>query len=353
LKPKSLLIAGTGLSVLLSLVLLGCSSKPSSNDVLAKVNGKKILRSEVDKYFLNQTAGAPQQVNGEQADELRLNILQKLIEETIVAQRAEKDGLMATDDEVDRKLSEIKTPYTEEEFQRGLTDRHMTVKDLKEELRRSITVDKVLNKEIFSRIEIKDSDVKAYYDAHKAEFNLVEPQYHLAHILVTVGPMQVRNLKNSKAQGDAEAQKKIHELLNRLDSGEDFAMVASNWSEDPETAPNGGDLGTTPESGLKNSDAASREAVLKLKTGQYSGVIAVYLPNSNSKQVWGYRIVKLVDKLPAGQRDLGDPRVQEFIRGRLRQGSEQLRRAAFYEVLRNQAKVEDYYAETLLKTASK
>jgi peptidyl-prolyl cis-trans isomerase SurA len=216
LKPKSLLLVGLALSLALS----GCSSKPSGNDVMAKVNGKKILRSEVDKYFANQTAGAPQPLTGEQANELRLNILQKLIEDEIIAQRAAKDGLLATDDEVDKKLSEIKSPYTEEEFKKGLTERHVTLNDLKEELRRSITVDKVLNKEIFSRIEIKDSDVNAYYQAHKGEFNLVEPQYHLAHILVTPGSVgQVRNLKNSKAQNDADAQKKIRELLNRLDSG--------------------------------------------------------------------------------------------------------------------------------------
>jgi peptidyl-prolyl cis-trans isomerase SurA len=349
LKPKSLLWAGS--AVLLSLVLVGCSSKPNGNDVVAKVNGKKILRSELDKYYANQTAGAPQPIGDEQANALRLNILQKLIENEILAQRAAKDGLLATDDEVDRKLAELKAPYTEEEFQKTLASRHVSLPDVKEDLKRQITVEKVLNKEIFSRIQIKDSDVNSFYEAHKAEFNLVEPQYHLAHILVASGPGQIRNLKNSKAQGDAEAQKKIRELLNRLDSGEDFAMVASNWSEDPDTATNGGDLGSVPESGLKNTDPASRDAVLKLKPGQFSQIIPVVPPGS--KQPIGYRIVKLLDKLPAGQRDVNDPRVQEFIRGQLRQNAEQLRRIAFYEVLRNEAKVENYYAETLLKDISK
>jgi peptidyl-prolyl cis-trans isomerase SurA len=182
LKPKSLLWAGS--AVLLSLVLVGCSSKPNGNDVVAKVNGKKILRSELDKYYANQTAGAPQPIGDEQANALRLNILQKLIENEILAQRAAKDGLLATDDEVDRKLAELKAPYTEEEFQKTLASRHVSLPDVKEDLKRQITVEKVLNKEIFSRIQIKDSDVNSFYEAHKAEFNLVEPQYHLAHILV-------------------------------------------------------------------------------------------------------------------------------------------------------------------------
>ena len=99
-----------------------------------------------------------------------------------------------------------------------------------------------MNKEITSKIDIKDSDISGYYNAHKAEFNLIEPQYHLAQIFVTTQPgAQVRNLKNDKAQSEQQARQKIQSLMNRLDSGDDFASVAMNWSEDPETAPNGGD----------------------------------------------------------------------------------------------------------------
>jgi peptidyl-prolyl cis-trans isomerase SurA len=334
------------------MALLGCSSTPNTADVMAKVNGKKILRVEVDKYYNNQTAGAPQPPAGEQADALRLNILRELIDNEILTQRAEKDGLLATDDEVQRKLNEIKAPYTEEEFQKRLQDRHLSMDDLRQELRRSLTVDKVLNKEITSRIEVKDSDVNNYYDQHKAEFNLIEPQYHLARILVTAGPQPpARNQRNSKAQNEAEATKKIHEIQNRLESGEDFATVAMNWSEDPDTAMNGGDLGSIPESGLKNTDPGSRDAVMKLKAGQSSGIIP--LGNPQNHQIFGYQIVRLIDRVPAGQRELKDPRVQQYIRDRLRESSEQLRKAAFYEVLHNRAKVENYYAELLLKSTGK
>ncbi len=335
---------------LLIAVLVGCSSTPNTADVMAKVNGKQISRAEVDRYYNNQTAGAPEQPAGEQADALRLNILRELIDNEILTQRAEKDGLLATDDEVQRKLNEIKAPYTEEEFQKRLQERHLTLDDLRQELRRSLTVDKVLNKEITSHIEVKDSDVSNYYQQHKAEFNLIEPQYHLARILVTASPQPpARNQRNSKAQNEAEATKKIHEIQNRLDSGEDFAKVAMDWSEDPDTATNGGDLGSIPESGLKNTDPASRDAVLKLKSGQASGIIT--LTNPQTHQIFGYQIVRLIDRAPAGQRELQDPRVQQYIRDKLRESSEQLRKAAFYEVLHNRAKVENYYAELLLKNA--
>ncbi len=145
----------------------------------------KIYRSEVDKYYANQTAGSDQQPTGEQAVSLRLSILNELIETEILMQRAEKLGLLATDEEVDRKLNEIKSPYTAEEFNKRLQDKKISVDDFKRDLRRSLTRDKVLNKEITSRINITDQDVTSYYNQHKAEFNLIEAQYHLAKIMVS------------------------------------------------------------------------------------------------------------------------------------------------------------------------
>ena len=334
------------------LALAACQKKNISPEVMARVNGREITRTEVQKYFDNQTAGAPQPPSGEQATSLRLSILRQLIDDEILMQRAEKLGLLATDEEVNRRLNEVKAPYTQEEFKKRLQEKKITEDDFKRDLRRSLTVDKVLNKEITSKINITDQDITNYYNAHKAEFNLIEPQYHLAHILVTSSPnAQVHNLKNDKARNDAEARKKIQMLLNRLDSGEDFATLAMNYSEDPETAGNGGDLGFTPESSLRGTDAATREAIAKLKPGQYSGIIPVVNPATH--QAFGYRIVKLIAKEPAGQRQLDDPRVQQAIREQLRDRREQLLKAAFYEVIRDEAKVENYYAENILNQAAK
>jgi len=320
---------------------------------MAKVNGRKILGSEVEKYFRNQTAGSPQAPAGEQAKSLRLSILKELIDNEILMQRAEKLGLLATDEEVESKLNEIKAPYTPEDFNKRLLERKITLDDFKRDLRRSITVEKVLNKELTSKINVTDADVQAYYNAHRSEFNLIEPQYHLAQIFVSPQPNpQVRNLKNDKAQNDPDARKKIQEILNRLDSGEDFATVAMNYSEDPDSAGNGGDLGFTPQSGLQRTDAGTRDIVAKLKPGQYSGIIAVI--NPQTKQLFGYRIVKLIAKEPAGQRELSDPRVQQAVRDQLRERREQLLKAAYYDVIRDQAKVENYFAEQILKeTGSK
>jgi peptidyl-prolyl cis-trans isomerase SurA len=317
-------------SAFLLMGMLACNRNSSGGDVMASVNGRKIYRSEVDKYYANQTAGSDQQPTGEQAVSLRLSILNELVETEILMQRAEKLGLLATDEEVDRKLNEIKSPYTAEEFNKRMQDKKITLDDFKRDLRRSLTREKVLNKEITSHINITDQDVSGYYNEHKAEFNLIEAQYHLAKIVVSgAGNAQVHNLQNSKAQNDADARKKIQMIANRLDSGDDFATLAMNYSEDPDTSNNGGDLG------------------MKLKPGQYSPVIPLLNPTNH--QPFAYIIVKLISKEPAGQRDLNDPRVQQAIRQQLRDRREQLLKAAYYESLRDDAKVTNYYAEEVLK----
>lgn len=340
----------TSVAIALLLVVgIGCGTKQVGDDVAASVDGRKIYRTDVEKYYQNQTSGTQQQQPvGEQATSLRLSILRELIDNEILMRRAEKLGLLATDDEVERKLNEIKSPYTKEEFDARLAEKKITVDDFKRDLRRSLTVDKVLNKEVTSKINISDQDVTSYYNAHKAEFDLIEPQYHLAHIFVTTAPNpQVHNLKNDKAQNEADARKKIQLILNRLDSGDDFATLAMNLSEDPETSGNGGDLGFAPESSLKSTDPLTRDTVLKLKPGQYSPIITV--TNPMTKQLVGFRVVKLIAKEPAGQRELADPRVQEAVRSQLRDRREQLLKSAYYEVLRDQAKVENYYAERILQ----
>ncbi len=337
----------TASALLGALLSVACSAGRGGDDVWAKVNGRKITKAEVEKYYRNQTEGQPQKPSDEQAASLKLSILRELIDNEILMQRAEKLGLLATDEEVESKLSEIKAPYTKEEFDQRLKDRNTTLDELKRDIRRSVTIEKVLNKEVTSKINITDADITSYYNQHKAEFNLIEPQYHLAQILVTAEPNpQVRNLKNDKAQNDADAKKKIQMIANRLDSGEDFATVAMNYSEQTETSANGGDLGFIPESSLKR-DKQAWDEISKLTPGQYSAPMPAVNPQTN--KVEAYRIIKMISREPEGQRDLNDPRVQQAIREQLRDRREQLIKMAYYEVLHNQTSIKNYYAEDILK----
>ena len=282
------------IATMVLLFAVGCNGPKGGPGVMATVNGHKIERAELDKYYNNQIAGAPQKPSEEQADSLRLTVLKQLIDNEILRQRAEKLGLLATDDEVNSKLAEFKAPYTQEEFDKRLKAQGITLDDLKRDLRRSITVDKVLNKEVTSKINITDADISSYYEQHKAEFNLVETRYRLAQILVTTEPNPQMKGPN-KAQNEADAKKKIQTAENRLDSGEDFAAVAVSYSEQPDTAQTGGDLGFIPESSLKG-DPAAYEAINKLKPGQYTPVLPIVDPANH--RIAGYRIVKLLGKDP-------------------------------------------------------
>jgi peptidyl-prolyl cis-trans isomerase SurA len=328
----------------------GCKGRGASGDVIAKVNGRNILRTETEKYYRNQTEGQPDP-SPDQAQSLRLSILRELIENEMLLQRAEKLGLMATDAEVDSKLSEIKAPYTSDEFDKKLKDRALTLEDFKHDLRRTITVDKVLNKEVTSKVNVKDDEISNYYDQHKTEFNLIVPQYHLAQILVTSQPsQQVRNLKNDKAQNEAEAKKKVVMLLTRLQSGDDFAALARDYSEQPDTAASGGDLGFIAENSLQG-DRQAYEAIGRLKVGEYTPPLPA--ADAATHQIFGFRIIKLISKEPAGQRQLTEPKVRQAIHDQLRDQREQLLKTAYLESLHDHAKVENYLADQILSDSGK
>ncbi|GAC1649266.1 MAG: peptidylprolyl isomerase [Acidobacteriaceae bacterium] len=347
---RAILLKLRNLSILLAIALtIACNRQPDA-DTLATVNGKNIAAGELDKYYKAQTAGAPQQENGESVDSVKLAILDQLIEKEVLLQRADKLGLTATQDEVDAKLNEIKAPYTKEQFEQKLKEQGLTEDDFQRDLRQNLTIQKLFNKEITSKINISDSDISSFYNRQKSQFNLIEPLWHLAQILVTSQPApQVSNVKNDKAQNDSDAKRKIQRILNMLESGEDFSATAVNYSEQPNTASSGGDMGMIPESQLK-SDTELWNAVNKLKPGQYTRVLPVF---DNGRRVVGYSIVKLISREPEGQRELSDPRVQQDIRQRLRQSKEQLLEAAFRDVARNESKVQNYLAQNLLKSASK
>ena len=324
-----------------------CNRTPQGDDVVAKVNGEKLLRSEVEKIYSNQTTGSPVALPPDQAATLRLSILKQLIDDEIMMQRARKLGLLATDEEVDAKLNEFKAPYTQEEFNKQLQDRKTTLGEFRNYLRRTLTVEKVLNKEITSKIVITDADITNFYNDHKAEFNLIEPEYQLSQIVVTVSKGPVNNLKNDKAQNEADARKKTQMLVQRLDSGEDFATLAMNYSEDPDSSGNGGEMGFFPESSLKQNPVMWN-VISKLKAGQYSPATPY---NDMTNRLSGFRIVRLIARQAAGQRDLQNPQVQAAVRQRLRDRREQMLKTAYYEVIRNDAKVENYLAEELLNNS--
>jgi peptidyl-prolyl cis-trans isomerase SurA len=328
--------------------LAGCTRTPSP-DVWATVNGHPITESEVNKYYQNQVSSRQQQPTADEAAMLKLEILHQRVGEEVIRQQAEKLHLVATDAEVDAKIAQLKAPYTEQQFNAQLKAKGLTLEDVRRDYWLNLTTEKVLNKEIESKINITDADVATFYNLHQADFNLIEPQYHLAQIVVTPNPSgRVENRQNSKARNDEEARKKIDALHNQLETGADFAQLAINYSEAPDTTSSGGDMGFVPASQLK-SDPEVFAAIVKLQPGQITPVLPIV--QGASKQPAAYMICKLIAIEPAGQHPLSDPRVQQMIRQQLHDSRSRLLQSAYNEVLRDQARVVNYYAEDILKNS--
>lgn len=327
-------------------VLAGCKpAEHHSPDVWAVVNGTEIKRDEVEKYYRSQVNPEGQEPSQEEALSLKLNVVDQLINNEILLERAKKLNLEASDGEVEDKFTELKSPYTEEEFQRQLKARNTTVDDIRRDLRRQLSIQKLLNREVVAKVTISDQDLSDFYNANHNQFNVAEPQYRISQIVITPRKeLQVRNRKNDDATNEAEAQRKAKMLTDKLNSGADFAQLAMDYSEDVNTAGSGGDLGYIPESALNQSDPVLKKEVLTLKPGQVSPPIL--LKDS-------IRILKLVAKEPAGQRGISDPQVRQTIRDTLLNRKEQLLRSAYLAVARDEAKVTNYLAEQVVETAGK
>jgi len=331
--------------LVLALCVTACQKAPPK-DVAAMVNGRAITFSELDKQYEWQFGGGGSERTSEERKQIqKMELLRSLIDGEIMVQRAEKLGLMAVDADVETRFNEMKAPYTQEEFQKRLTERKMTADDLRAQLRREQTIQKLINKEITAHINITDKEIGEFYNANKASFNLPEPQLHIATILVT--PLQpdpnFRNLKNSKATTDKEAVEKIKMIEAQLKGNADFAALAQNYSEDPNTAPNGGDLGFIQESALERASMELRRLVATMQPGQVSPIV---------RTQEGYRIFKLISREPSGQRELSDPTVQQNIREQLINSKDQLYRAAYYDVARNEAKVQNFLAVSIADAMS-
>jgi peptidyl-prolyl cis-trans isomerase SurA len=324
----------------------GCQQDTAPGpDVWASVNGKEIHRDDVDKIFrsrVNAEAPTPSQ---EEALSLKLNILDELINSEILVERAGKMNLMASDAEVEDKFTESKSPYTEEEFQKKLKDTGLTVDDLKSDIRRQLSIQKLLNREVVAKITVTDQDISDFYNKNRAQFNVAEPQYHIAQIVITPRPdPAVHNRKNDKAANEAEAGRKAAMLSQKLAMGADFSQLAMDYSEDSSAA-TGGDLGFIAESALNQSDPALKSAVLAMKPGQVTQPIPV--------KGGGYRILLLIAKEAAGQRQFTDVQVQQAIRDALRTRKEQLLRSAYLTSARDEAKVKNYLARQILESSGK
>ena len=322
--------------------LAGCTSQTGGDEVWATVNGRPIYRRLVEARFTREVSEIRAPLTEGEASARKLNILNELVQQEILIQKAAEAGVTATEQEIGDRIARRTGPLTEQEFQLRMKDDGTTLADLSDQFRREISIRKLLDQVTADSLEISEAAMQEYYDANKSEFHLVEPQFHVAVILVTPrADREIRNLGNNDARTGADAQRKVRTLIGRLRAGEDFEELARQYSEHPVTALSGGDLGFFPESALQASHPSLRAAVRRLQTGQWAGPVT---------SPEGTYLVKLLEYEPAGQRLLTEPTIRASVEERLRKIRRLLLEEAFIERARNQARVENYLARQILDT---
>ncbi len=313
---------------------------PVTADTWAVVDGQQITRSEVEKAYTTSGQAQPG-VSDEEAMVAKLTVLNNLIDQQILSAKAKAQKLEVPQSDVDAAFADAKKNIPDDAFQQELFKRGMTVAELQDSLRRDLLTQKVINQEISSKITVSDQEISNFFNANRAQFNVAEESYHLAQIAVTPVPeQQPTNQTGDDATTPDAAAKKAQMLMERLKAGASFQELAAGYSEDPESAQRGGDIGLVPMSRLMQAPPALRNAVLKKEPG------TVTVANVNG----AYTLVLVVAHEMPGQRDLASPGVKDQISNALRGRKEQLLRAAYLTAMRSDAKVVNYLARRIVES---
>lgn len=331
----------------LALVASACgTSTPATPapDVWAVVNGAEIRRDRVERYYQSMLASANNATpSEEEAVGAKLGLVDELITDELVLARATELKIVPTAEEIDKAIADRRGALSDADFAAQLEARKTTVDQFRTEVTRELTKGKVIEQDVNGKVNVTDDEVNAYYEKNRAQFNVPERQYHLAQIVVSAVPTQVNNQQNDDARSPAEAQRKLAMLGERLKAGDSFAALASNFSEDPASAQNGGDLGLVGQSQVDNAAPALKNAVMNMKPGELNTI-------TNGPTT---TLLALVRRLEPGQRELSDPEVKEGIKTALKERRVQLLQGAYIARLRAEATIVNYLARQIVDSAAK
>lgn len=329
---------------LVASILAACNTSGNSggggaeNGVAATVNGKNIMLSEVDKLLSQQAQGQQSQLTPMQLAQARMQVLTGLIQKEVLLQRAEKEKLVPTEEEITRTVNDLKAQggMTEEQFQKRLKEQDQTLETIREEARKSVAIQK-LQEKTYGTIQITDKEVDDYY-ANNKEMFVNRRGVQLA--MIAVDP--VDNGAQDDAKSEPEAKLKIENIYQQLKSGADFATVARARSEDPSNA-KGGDIGFATEEDLKKNNFPPQ------LIADFFGAMQVGSYTAPTQFSGRYYIFKLQRKqLQNENLTLESPGVREQITVALRDERRRLLDAALLEVAMNDAKIVNYLANNML-----
>lgn len=214
----------------------GLSAAELVERIVARVNDRLITQSEYDRRL----SVAMRSMRNSSADQsqIAIQILEDMIREKLLDERAKEMAVSATDEEIEAAVQRVKAQYnlkTDAEFDAALADSGMNRDDLRRQMRETITLQKVIGRDVASRMDLSDDALRAEYERRKDQFYAVPASAHVAEIVLRFSP------------GDAEAQSqavaKIEEIRVKIKGGASFADLAKESSEG-NTRDKGGDLGT-------------------------------------------------------------------------------------------------------------
>ena len=323
------LILGVSTALTLALVA-GCPKKSEGTEKevpadgtgpVARVNGEEIGRADFCKQMERTRARfqrAGRQIAPALEGRLKENLIRKMVEETLIAQKAKAEGITLDAAELDAKLAEHKARFgSDKAFASFLERTQQSEADVKTDLEKNLLRDKLFAK-LLANQEPTEADAKAYYEENQDKYKQKE-QITAQHIL----------LKTDKTTTDAQKKEKLAAakkiFAEAKKSGADFGELAKKHSEGP-TAQRGGDLGSFSRGRMVKE---FEDAAFAAKAGEIIGPVETQ---------FGFHVIKVLEKSEAKQRPFEEVKDTILTSLKARQKSKATRE--LLEQLRTQAKVE-------------
>ncbi len=253
--------------------------KQAPRDKVAVVNGSVIKRADFDREMgrvLQRLSRKDKPLSDSQVSEIKKDVLENLINSELLYQESQKHGITVDEVAVNEQLRKLKERFSSEaEFKSALSKANLSEDTMKSHLKRGMAIQRFIDKQFVQKIEVSDKESKAYYDGHPDLFRQAE-QVRASHILIKVDPGADESQK-------AEARKKMEEIQEKVQKGEDFAALAKEFSEGPSSA-RGGDLGYF---GRGQMVKPFEEKAFALRTGEVSDIVETQ---------FGYHLIKVMDR---------------------------------------------------------
>ena len=314
-------------------VLLAAASAALAQElverIVARVNDGLVTQSEYDKRLALATKSANVAVP---PDELKIATLEDMIKEHLLEDRAKEMSVSATDEEIQAAVDRVKEQYnlkSDADFEAALQGSGMTKDDLRRQMKQTITLQKVIGREVTSRLDLSDDALRVEYERRKEQFYAIPESAHVAELVLKYDP--------NDAAARQQAASKIEELQAELKGGRSFADLVKDNSEG-NTKSRGGDLGTVTKG----------ELVESLDAGIFVDPPAEYpAPVLTPDSIHWFHVT---DRKPAGFKPFAD--VKEDLKRRISDDLYEKRFGEYMDRLRREAFVK-IYDPTLAKLDEK